>query len=64
MQLNTYDDFYTGGIEKPYNNKTIVKGNKREVFFKCFREMWGQIFWPFLASEKTLKGDFRFNIFI
>lgn len=34
MQLNTYDYFYTGGIEKPHN-KAIVKGNKREVFFKC-----------------------------
>lgn len=34
LQLNTYDDFYTGGIEKPHN-KAIVKGNKREVFFKC-----------------------------
>ena len=33
------------------------------------REMWGQLLWeqkcpPFLASEKTLKGDYRFNIFI
>lgn len=44
VQLNIYDDFYTGGIEKPYNDKIVVKSKERyslNVSGKCGGKYFG-----------------------
>ena len=69
---NTQDDFDMGDVEKPHDDKSVIKENRRKAFFKCSKDTWGKYFMSetvyllFVCLMKICerRGLQRFNIFV